>query len=277
MDQEYKKLVNYILEHGITKSDRTGIGTISIFGYQMRFDLSKGFPAITTKKLAFNAMKAELLWMIEGSTDERRLSEIQHGTRDSTKTTVWTANANSPYWKPFAKYDGDLGDLGYAKMRNFNGTDQLLNVVNSLKTDPNSRRHMITHLDPSTIQNAALPPCHVIHQYYVANNKLGGMIYIRSSDVYLGLPFNISYYATLIHMLAQVCGYTVGELIVTLGDAHLYTNSIEAAIEITNREPYQHPTLWLNPAVTDITTFTMDDIQLIDYQSHPNIAVPMAV
>lgn len=277
MDQEYKKLVTHILENGVTKSDRTGIGTKSVFAYQMRFDLSKGFPAITTKKLAFNAMKAELLWMIEGSTDERRLAEIQHDSRDPSKTTVWTANATSPYWKPYAKYEGDLGDLGYAKMRNFNGTDQLLNVVNSLKTDPNSRRHMITHLDPSTIQNAALPPCHVMHQYYVNDGKLSCMMTQRSCDVGIGAIFNYAYYATLTHMLAQVCGYEVGNLIVSTGDTHIYLNHIDALKEQIRRESYPLPTLWLNPDITDITKFTMDDIKLVNYQHHPSIKMDMAV
>lgn len=277
MDQEYIKLIKHILDNGVTKKDRTGVGTRSVFGHQMRIDLQKGFPAITLKKLAWRAVVSEQLWVIEGSTDERRLCEILHGTRDPSKQTIWTDNATAPYWTPKARFEGDLGDLGYAKIRNFNGNDQLLNVVNSLKNDPDSRRHIITHLDPSTIANAALPPCHVLHQYYVNDGKLSCMLTLRSNDIYLGNPFNCAGYALLTHMLAHVCGYSVGELIISIGDAHLYTNSIEAAMEVIKREPYPLPTLWLNPDIKDITKFTMDDIKLINYQSHGQLKVPMAV
>ena len=275
--QQYLDLIQDILDNGEQKGDRTGVGTVSVFGRQLRFDLRKGFPAVTTKKLAFNACKGELLWFLEGSTDERRLAEITHGTSDGT-VTIWTPNALAPYWKPKAKFEGDLGTVYGKQMRNFGGVDQIEKLIHSLKTDPNSRRHIVSHWNPPELDTGALPPCHVMHQY-VVNNKgeLSCMMTQRSVDSLLGFPFNLASYALLTHMLAQACGYKVGELIMSLGDVHLYNNHIDQAKEQLTRDPLPLPELWLNPDVKSIFDFKMDDIKLVNYQSHAAIKAPMAV
>ncbi len=275
--KQYKELLIDILENGEVRSDRTGVGTKSVFGRQIRFNLQDGFPAVTTKKLAFNAVKAELLWFLEGSTDERRLAEITHGTKDGT-VTIWTPNALAPYWKPKARFEGDLGLVYGKQMRDFGGIDQIQKLIDGIKSDPYGRRHMVSHWNPPELDQSALPPCHVMHQYFVsASGKLSCHMYQRSVDVFLGLPFNIASYALLTHMIAQVADLQVGELIISTGDTHLYLDSIKAANQQLPREPYPLPTLWLNPEVKNIFEFKMDDIRLENYQHHSVIKAPIAV
>jgi thymidylate synthase len=298
--EQYHNLLKDILQNGEEKDDRTKVGTISVFGRQLRFDLRRGFPAITTKKLAWKACVGELLWFIEGSSDERRLAELTHGTAEG-KVTIWTPNALAPYWKSKAKFEGDLGRVYGVQWRHWNkdtvekdmgpahkgGTrlavdrteiDQLTNLIEGLQQDPNGRRHIISAWNVSELDQMALPPCHVMSQFYVNKNKeLSCHMYQRSVDVYLGLPFNIASYALLTHLIAQVCDLKVGELIISTGDTHIYQNHLEQVNEQMSREPYKLPTLWLNPEIKDINNFKMDDIKLIDYQSHGQLKAPMAV
>lgn len=282
----YLDLLQDILDNGENKHDRTTVGTLAVFGRQLRFDLRKGFPAVTTKKLAWKACVGELLWFIEGSGDERRLAEITHGTRDGP-VTIWTPNALAPYWKPKAKFEGDLGRTYGVQWRDWQKAfygetgfhvDQLINLIEGIKKDPNGRRHVLTSWNPGELEDMALPPCHILCQFYVSPiGELSCHMYQRSVDVYLGLPFNIASYALFTHMIAQVCNLTVGELVISTGDTHLYLNSINAVMEQLTRDPYPLPTLWLNPDIKNIEKFTMDDIKLIGYQSHGQLKVPMAV
>lgn len=280
--KQYLELLNHVMENGVDRVDRTGVGTRSVFGYQMRFDLREGFPALTTKKLAWKAMLSELLFFLEGSTDERRLCEILHGTRDKNKTTIWTANANAPYWKDKAKFEGDLGLIYSSSWRNWETPqgefiDQISNLVDGIKKDPFSRRHIVSAWNPYALDKCALPPCHVLSQFYVNdNNELSCHLYTRSQDIPLGTPFNIASYSLLTHMIAQVCGLKVGEYIHTIGDAHIYINQMDGVIEQLKREPMPLPTLWLNPEVTDINAFTMDDAKLIEYKHHDPIKFEFA-
>jgi thymidylate synthase len=283
-------LIN-ILSNGNDRTDRTGIGTKSIFGLQMRFDLSQGFPAITTKKLAWKAVVSELLWFIEGSGDEYRLREILHGERYSDKKTIWTDNAQADYWtkKKLQRHPGDLGRVYGVQWRRWRkplirinkvvlqNHDQLLELINGIKTDPYSRRHIITAYNPGELDLMALPPCHMMSQFYVNGNKLSCHMYQRSADMPLGMPFNIASYALFTHMIAQVCNLEVGELIISVGDAHIYNNQIDKIKEQLKRNPMPGPTLKLNLDVKVITNFTMNDIELINYQCHPAIEIPMAV
>lgn len=275
--QQYHQLLQDILDNGTQRSDRTGVGTLSVFGRQLRFDLRKGFPAITTKKLAWRAVVGELLWFIEGSGDERRLAEITHGTREGV-TTIWTPNALAPYWKDRAQYEGDLGRVYGVQWRNWRGVDQLQQLVDGLKSDPTSRRHILSAWNVDELDAMALPPCHVLSQYWVnGNRELSCHMYQRSVDVFLGLPFNIASYALLTHLLAQVCGLKVGELVISTGDTHIYNNHIEQVQQQLQREEYPLPRLYLNYDVRDITKFTMNDIILDGYVSHASIKAPMAV
>lgn len=281
--KQYHDLLADILKNGEVKDDRTGVGTISVFGRQLRFDLQQGFPAITTKKLAWKACVGELLWFLEGSRDERRLAEITHGTREG-KVTIWTPNALAPYWKPKAKFEGDLGKVYGVQWRKWekprwdSGVDQISKLVDSLKNDPNSRRHIVSAWNVGELDQMALPPCHVMSQYYVSkDDKLSCHMYQRSVDVFLGLPFNIASYALLTHMLAQVTGMDVGELIISTGDTHIYKDHIPQVNEQLKREEYSLPTLWLNPDINDIDNFKMEDIKLNDYKCHDTIKANMAV
>ncbi len=281
--KQYHDLLKDILAYGESRDDRTGVGTISVFGRQLRFDLDSGFPAITTKKLAWKACVGELLWFLEGSNDERRLAEITHGSKEG-KVTIWTPNALAPYWKSKAKFEGDLGPVYGVQWRKWEGPrwgsliDQVSNLVDSLKNDPNSRRHIISAWNVGELKDMALPPCHVMSQYYVSkDNRLSCHMYQRSVDVFLGLPFNIASYALLTHMLAQVCDLKVGELIISTGDTHIYKDHVEQVNVQLSREEYPLPTLYLNPEVKDINSFTMDDIKLQNYQSHDSIKAVMAV
>ena len=273
----YLDSLKFVLENGQQRDDRTGTGTIGVFGMQQRYDLSKGFPAVTTKKLAFKACLGELLWFIEGSGDERRLAEITFGDVEG-KRTIWTDNALAPYWIPKAKFQGDLGRVYGVQWRDFNGTDQLLNLIQGIKNDPFGRRHIITAWNPAELDQMALPPCHCFAQFYVsADKKLSCQMYQRSCDLFLGVPFNVASYSLLTHMIAQVCGLGVGEFVHVLGDAHIYLNHVEQVKEQLSREPLPAPTLWINPDITDITKFTMEDFRLDNYTSLASIKAPMAV
>ena len=284
--KQYQELLHYILENGEEKDDRTSIGTYSIFGYNLRFDLNNGFPAVTTKKLAWKSVVGELLWFIEGSGDERRLAEITHGSRDGT-VTIWTPNALAPYWKHKAQYEGDLGRVYGVQWRDWQkpfygttgfGVDQLQILINGIKTDPNSRRHILTAWNPGELDQMALPPCHILCQFYVSKSgKLSCHMYQRSVDVFLGLPFNIASYALFTHMIAQVCGLGVGELIISTGDTHIYKDHIDPVKEQLTREPLSLPKLVLNSDIKSIDDFTMDDIRLEGYEHHGTIKAKMAV
>lgn len=301
MEKQYLNALKQVLEEGTTKSDRTGTGTISYFGMQQRYNLSEGFPAVTTKKLAWKSVVSELLWFIEGSGDEKRLREILHGSAESSKTTIWTANATAPYWQPKSKFEGDLGRVYGVQWRHWQtyterkdmgpahlgGTrvacdkhevDQLKQLIDGIKQDPHGRRHILSAWNPGELEAMALPPCHILAQFYVsADNRLSCQMYQRSCDMFLGVPFNIASYSLLTHMIAQVCGLQVGEFVHVLGDAHIYLNHTEQVKEQLEREPLPAPTLWLNPEITDITKFTMADIRLDSYQSHNAIKADMAV
>ena len=274
----YLESLKFVLENGSVREDRTGTGTIGVFGMQQRYDLSLGFPAVTTKKLAFKACLSELLWFIEGSNDERRLCEILHGNRSADKKTIWTDNATSKYWLPNAEFIGDLGRVYGVQWRDFGGVDQVVELVNSIKKDPYGRRHIITAWNPGQLDQMALPPCHCFAQFYVsADGKLSCQMYQRSCDMFLGVPFNIASYSLFTHMIAQVCGFEAGEFVHVLGDAHIYLNHVEQVKEQLAREPLPLPTLWINPDVQDILTFTMEDFRLDGYNSYASIKAPMAV
>jgi thymidylate synthase len=281
MEKEYLNALKHVLEKGTVKNDRTGVGTISYFGMQQRYNLQDGFPAVTTKKLAWKAVVGELLWFLEGSGNERRLAEITHGTKEG-KVTIWTPNALAPYWKPKAKFEGDLGSVygvQWRKWINYKNEvfDQVKTLIDGIKSDPNGRRHILSAWNPGELHMMALPPCHILAQFYVNENKLSCQMYQRSCDMFLGVPFNIASYSLLTHMIAQVCDLEVGEFIHTLGDAHIYQNHVEQVKIQLDREPYLSPTIWLNPNIKDIDDFTMDDIRLENYQSHPPIKAEMAV
>jgi thymidylate synthase len=282
----YLNALKQILEDGEDRPDRTGVGTKSIFGLQMRFNLAQGFPAVTTKKLAWRACVSELLWFIEGSGDENRLKEILHGDRYSEKKTIWSDNAKAEYWtkKRLQRHPGDLGRVYGVQWRRWRAPlvrinkvvlqncDQLLSLIEGIKADPYSRRHIITAWNPGELELMALPPCHMMAQFYVNNGRLSCQMYQRSADMFLGVPFNIASYALFTHMIAQVCNLEVGELIITIGDAHIYSNHIEQVTEQLKRKPLPLPTLKLNPEIEVITDFDMTDIELVDYQSHEAIA-----
>lgn len=292
--KNYLEALQHILDNGTERGDRTGTGTLSVFGMQHRYDLSKGFPAVTTKKLAWKAMLGELLWFIEGGSSERRLAEITHGTSEGT-TTIWTPNALAPYWKPKAKFEGDLGRVYGVQWRHWRGVktihhpempasinitnevDQLADLIAGIKSDPNGRRHILSAWKVDELDQMSLPPCHVMSQFYVANGKLSCQMYQRSADFFLGVPFNIASYALLTHMIAQVCGLEVGEFIHSIGDAHVYCNHIDQVRTQLLREPFPSPKLWLNPKIKSIDDFKMSDCRLDGYTSHGAITAPMAV
>ena len=288
---EYLNALRNILDNGQDRPDRTGVGTKSLFGIQLTFDLTKGFPAVTTKKLAWKSVVSELLWFIEGSGDEFRLREILHGDRYVDKKTIWTDNATAPYWvgKRLQRHQGDLGRIYGVQWRKWRkplirvnkvvlqNHDQLLELIEGIKQDPYSRRHIITAWNPGELELMALPPCHMMAQFYVANGKLSCQMYQRSADMFLGVPFNIASYALFTHMIAQVCNLEVGELIIALGDAHIYNNHIDQVNEQLSRQPLPLPSLQLNPEISVITDFGMEDIELLNYQSHDAIKADMAV
>lgn len=280
---EYHNLLKDILENGEERNDRTSVGTLSVFGRSIRFDLRRGFPAVTTKKLAWKACFSELLWFIEGSKDERRLAEITHGTKDGV-VTIWTPNAMAPYWKKKAKHEGDVGRIYGVQWRrwrkpfNEGYVDQLQNLIAGLKTDKFGRRHLLSAWNPGELSEMALPPCHVLSQFYVSNNnELSCHMYQRSVDSFLGLPFNIASYALLTHLIAHVCDYTVGELMISMGDTHIYKDHIDQVNQQLSRAPYGYSTLVLNKDIKEIDKFTLNDIKLENYICHPPLLAKMAV
>lgn len=263
--KQYLDLLSHILENGNEKTDRTGTGTKSVFGYQMRFDLQKGFPLLTTKKLHTRSIFHELLWFLKGDTNIKYLHD--------NKVTIWDE---------WADENGDLGPVYGKQWRAWQGadgkiTDQISQVVNQIKNSPDSRRMLVSAWNVGEVEQMALPPCHIVFQFYVANNKLSCQLYQRSADVFLGVPFNIASYALLTEMLAQVCGLEAGEFIHTLGDAHLYLNHIEQAKLQLSRTPYELPKIRLNPEIKDIFDFKYEDITIEDYVSHPHIKAEVAV
>ena len=263
--KQYLDLLQHVLDNGTDKSDRTGTGTRSVFGYQMRFDLAQGFPVLTTKKLHLKSIIHELLWFLAGDTNIRYLKE--NGVR---------------IWDEWADENGDLGRVYGAQWRSWRGAngetvDQIANVVRQIRQTPDSRRLMVSAWNPAEIDDMALPPCHALFQFYVANGQLSCQLYQRSADIFLGVPFNIASYALLTMMMAQVCGLQAGEFVHTLGDAHLYQNHLEQARLQLTREPRKLPTMHINPNVRDIFAFKFDDFTLSDYDPHPHIKAEVSV
>lgn len=273
--KQYLDLLKHVQTQGTKKSDRTGTGTKSVFGYQMRFNLSEGFPLVTTKKIHVKSVIHELLWFLKGTTNIAYLQE--NGVR---------------IWNEWADEKGDLGPVYGHQWRNWNseGLDQIQDVINTLKTNPDSRRMLVSAWNPSVLPDtsvsfaenvannkAALPPCHAFFQFYVANNKLSCQLYQRSADVFLGVPFNIASYALLTLMVAQVCGYEAGDFIHTFGDVHIYSNHEEQVKEQLSRTPKPLPTMNLNPKITSLFDFTYEDFELLNYDPHPLIRGTVAV
>ena len=273
--KQYLGLVNHVLEHGNEKGDRTGTGTKSVFGYQMRFDLSEGFPMITTKKLHLKSIVYELLWFLKGDTNIDYLTE--NGVR---------------IWNEWADESGNLGPVYGHQWRNWNSDniDQIKSVIETLKTNPNSRRMLVSAWNPSVLPDtsksfsenvangkAALPPCHAFFQFYVHDGKLSCQLYQRSADIFLGVPFNIASYSLFTMMMAQVCGYKAGDFIHTFGDAHIYNNHIEQLELQRSRKPKKLPKMVLNPDIDDIFKFEFEDFKLLNYNSHPHIKGKVAI
>jgi len=263
--QQYLNLMQHILDHGIEKGDRTGTGTKSVFGYQMRFDLSEGFPCVTTKKLHLRSIIHELLWFLQGDQNIRYLKE----------------NGVS-IWDEWADEDGNLGPVYGVQWRSWETPDgrkidQIKNLIEGIKTNPDSRRHIVSAWNVADVDRMALPPCHTLFQFYVADGKLSCQLYQRSADVFLGVPFNIASYALFTLMVAQVCELEPGDFVHTFGDAHLYNNHIEQAKLQLSRTPRELPTMKINPDVKDIFSFKYEDFELINYDPHPHIKAAVAV
>ena len=263
--KQYLELMRHVRDNGTHKGDRTGTGTVSCFGYQMRFDLSEGFPVLTTKKLHLRSIIHELLWFLQGDTNIQYLKD--NGVR---------------IWDEWADENGDLGPVYGYQWRSWPNpdgthTDQIKKLIDSLKHKPDSRRHIVSAWNPSFIDDMALPPCHCLFQFYVADGKLSCQLYQRSADLFLGVPFNIASYSLLTLMLAQVCGYEPGEFVHTFGDVHLYSNHLEQTDLQLQREPRNLPTMRVNPDVKDLFDFRFEDFELVDYDPHPHIKAPVAV
>lgn len=278
--KQYLDMMQRVMEEGVHKQDRTGTGTISVFGHQMRFDLAKGFPLVTTKKCHLKSIIHELIWFLSGDTNIQYLKE--------NDVKIWDA---------WADEDGNLGPVYGSQWRsweyttesiNYSGAgeqtvyqkhtlDQIANVIEQIKTNPDSRRLIVSAWNPAQVDDMALPPCHALFQFYVSEGKLSCQLYQRSADIFLGVPFNIASYALLTMMIAQVCNLELGEFVWTGGDCHLYTNHLDQAIEQMKRMPYQSPLMVLNPKIKDIDDFTYDDFTLMMYHSHPHISAPIAV
>lgn len=279
--QTYLTLLNYVLTNGDAKDDRTGIGTRSIFGYQMRFDLAAGFPILTTKKVHFHSVLHELLWFLSGSTHVGYLQQ--------NRVKIWDDWATAEQTARFGRQVGDLGAIYGHQWRNFGATlnadgsyqadgfDQIKWLINEIKTNPDSRRLIVTGWNPIEANQVALPPCHTLFQFFVAKGKLSCQLYQRSADVFLGVPFNIASYALLTQMMAQVCGLDVGDFVWAGGDVHLYTNHLPQAREQLMRAPLPLPTLRLNPKIDDLFEFGANDIELENYTHHASIRAPVAV
>lgn len=263
--QQYHQLLRHILENGIQKTDRTGTGTQSVFGYQFRFNLEEGFPLVTTKKLHLKSIIYELLWFLRGETNIAYLKE--------NGVSIWDEWANE---------QGELGPVYGKQWRSWEGkdgklVDQIKELIAQIKANPDSRRLIVSAWNVADLPSMALMPCHALFQFYVANGKLSCQLYQRSADVFLGVPFNIASYALLTHMIAQVCGLGVGDFVHTFGDVHIYNNHREQVILQLSREPFALPTLQLNPVVSDIFSFRYEDFSLLNYQCHPAIKAPVAV
>ena len=263
--REYLDLMEHVLHNGVHRGDRTGTGTRSVFGHQMRFGLSAGFPLLTTKKLHFRSIVIELLWFLRGDTNIK-----------------WLKANGVSIWDEWADENGDLGPVYGYQWRSWpdpNGgtVDQIEKLVHALKTNPESRRHIVSAWNPALVDEMALPPCHCLFQFYVADGKLSCQLYQRSADIFLGVPFNIASYALLTVMLAQVCDLEPGDFVHTLGDAHLYDNHLEQAKLQLMRDPRPLPQISLNPAVKDIFGFSYEDFEVLDYDPHPHIKAPVAV
>ncbi len=263
--KQYLELLDHVMKRGYQKTDRTGTGTLSVFGYQMRFDLAEGFPLLTTKKLHLRSIIHELLWFLKGETNIRYLHE--------NKVTIWDE---------WARADGELGPIYGYQWRHWptddgGHVDQILHVVESIKKNPDSRRHIVSAWNVGELHKMALPPCHLLFQFYVAGGRLSCQMYQRSCDIFIGVPFNIASYALLTLMMARVTGLEPGEFVHTLGDAHIYLNHIEQVKLQLTREPYPLPQMKLNPEVQDILAFRFEDFELTGYQSHPHIKGDIAV
>ena len=274
--QTYNDVLRKIMDEGVDRKGRNAT-TRALFAMQMRFKMSDGFPAVTTKKLAFKAVKSELLWFLEGSNDDNRLKAL-----NGSEKTIWTDNAQADYWKPKAKFDGDLGRIYGVQWRKWQTTDgrivdQIKDAVEKIKKSPSDRRIIVTAWNPGEVDQIALPPCHMLFQFFVADGKLSLHMVQRSCDMFLGVPFNIASYSLLLHMMAQVTGTVADECILTLNDAHIYHEHFDAVREQLSREPMQLCSLWLNPEVKDIDGFKMDNIKLENYVSHPAIPAKMIV
>jgi thymidylate synthase len=263
--KQYLDLMQHVLDHGVRKEDRTGTGTLSVFGHQMRFDLSAGFPAVTTKKLHLRSIIHELLWFLKGDTNIQYLHD--------NSVTIWDEWADA---------NGDLGPVYGYQWRSWPAADgrhidQISQVIDQIRHNPDSRRIIVSAWNVGEIDNMALPPCHAFFQFYVADGRLSCQLYQRSADIFLGVPFNIASYALLTLMIAQVTGLQAGDFVHTLGDAHLYTNHLEQTRTQLQREPRKLPTMKINPDVTDLFAFRFEDFELVDYDPHPHIKAPVAV
>lgn len=313
--KQYLDLCNHILENGAKKEDRTGTGTLSVFGYQMRYDLAEGFPLMTTKKTAFRLIVSELLWFLKGDTNVRALIAENNHIWDEWAFGQWVSSPE--YAGPdmtdfgrraqkddefavlykeqmtifqekileddsFAEKYGDLGPVYGKQWRSWQTTtgetiDQLKNVIDAIKKNPDSRRHLVTAWNPEFVEDMALPPCHTMFQFYVADGKLSCQLYQRSADVFLGVPFNIASYALLTHLIARECGLQVGEFVHTTGDTHLYVNHLDQVREQLSRTPKPLPTIAINESVESIFDLTLEDIRIVGYDPHPRISAPVAV
>ena len=275
--KQYLEALKECYQNGTDVDSRAGKVRKS-FGFQMYFDLSKGFPAITTKKLAWKSVISELLWFIEGSNDERRLAEILYqDNRENLKNkkTIWTQNAEANYWKPKAKFIGDVGRIYGVQWRNFNGEDQIENLIKGLKSDPNSRRHIISSWNPPELKEMSLPACHVFSQFFVAKNKLSCQLYQRSCDMFLGVPFNIASYSLFTHMLARECNLEVGNFIHSLGDFHIYEEHFDQVEIQLKRKPKNLPSLEFE--TKNFYKYKVDDFKLLNYEHYPKIEATMNV